>query len=360
MTGVQTCALPISRLLVIALPLLLIGGRAAADAALSIVMILFLVRSYREHDWSWLRLTWVRVAAVLWIWTLVVSFFAFDPARSFYFAIPWIRFLLFAVALEVWVLNEIWLRRLLFATGITLGFAALDTWLQYFTGSDIFGHPKWSDIRLTGPFDRPKIGIYIVKLMFPVLLGLFFWMSWRRKSVWPKVVLGVIATVMSGAVFISGERMESIFVVFGVVVAVFLIKGFSQRVLRSTALVTLVLSLLAAGFVALSDNRVAKHQFSSAATMLSSFGESAYGEVWLSAWTLGTARPVTGVGMNNFRIACKEPEVSLPATFEHRCLSHPHNYYLEWLAESGFPGLLGFLVLIAVRSEEHTSELQSH
>src|SRR3569832_1563571 len=55
--------------------------------------------------------------------------------------------------------------------------------------------------------------------------------------------------------------------------------------------------------------------------------------------------------MKNFREACDDPVIGLPAAEAPlRCTTHPHNLYLEWLAEAGVPGLLGFLALIAAWS----------
>src|SRR3569623_1107317 len=55
--------------------------------------------------------------------------------------------------------------------------------------------------------------------------------------------------------------------------------------------------------------------------------------------------------MKNFRVACDDPVIGLPAAeAPQRSTTHPHNLYLEWLAEAGVPGLLGFLALIAAWS----------
>src|SRR3569832_104767 len=97
-------------------------------------------------------------------------------------AAPWLRFLIFAAALEAWVLDETWMRRLLWVfTGVVV-FVGLDVWLQYFTGSEVFGRARPSDQRLTGPFDGLRAGIFITKLMFPVILGAFLWHAWRRPD----------------------------------------------------------------------------------------------------------------------------------------------------------------------------------
>ena len=49
-------------------------------------------------------------------------------------------------------------------------FLIFDTWYQYVMGHDIFGVEKYNDTRLTGPFRRPFIGMWITKL---IILPLF-------------------------------------------------------------------------------------------------------------------------------------------------------------------------------------------
>jgi O-antigen ligase len=51
--------------------------------------------------------------------------------------------------------------------------------------------------------------------------------------------------------------------------------------------------------------------------------------------------------MKNFRIACDDPVIGLPEKLPMRCATHPHNRYLEFLTESGVPGFVGFVALVA-------------
>ena len=130
-----------ARILVLILPVCLMGGRVAVDASMSLTAILFLVRSFKERDWQWVHNTWFKIAVGLWLWTVFISFFAFDRSLSFSQTVPWLRFLIFAAALEAWVLNEVWMRRLLWVTTGVLVFtslrcpAAVCSWQRYFRTS---------------------------------------------------------------------------------------------------------------------------------------------------------------------------------------------------------------------------------
>jgi len=324
------------------MPVCLVGGRVAVDVAMSLTMILFLVRSVMTRDWQWARSAWFKIGVALWLWMLFISPVAFDPRLSFSQAAPWIRFLIFAAALEAWVLNEIWMRRLLWVMTGAVVFVAGDTWLQYFTGSDLFGHVRPSAERLSGPFDGLRPGIFITKMMFPAVLGAFVWHAWRRA--WAKAALVALVLLLVGAVFVSGERMALLLALAGLGFAALLQKGMLRMLLAGT------LGLAAAGITILTllDPAMLVRHVTETVETAKSFHDSPYGEIWRSALHLAEKRPLLGVGMKNFRVACADPEIGLPESVANRCATHTHNLYLEFLAESGVPGFLCFVLLVAV------------
>ena len=340
--GVESKLLSTARVLVVILPLCFIVGRVAVDAALTLTAILFLVRSTMARDWQWLHGAWFKVGAALWLWMLIISPFALDPHLSFSQAVPWIRFLIFAAALEAWVLNEVWMRRLLWvATGVVV-FVACDTWLQYLTGSDVFGHARPTMKRLSGPFDNLMPGIFITKMMFPAVLGALVWHAWQRA--WAKGALLSLILLFVGAIFISGERMALLLALMGLGVAALLQRGMLRGLLVSS------LGLVGVGIVVLSlidPNMIVRHVTETEETV-KSLHDSPYGEIWRSALHLTSERPLFGVGMKNFRVACKDPVLGLPENVEWRCATHTHNLYLEFLTEAGVPGFLGFVLLAIV------------
>ncbi|HKK13765.1 MAG TPA: O-antigen ligase family protein [Gammaproteobacteria bacterium] len=321
--------------------MLLVLGRAGADVGLSLAAILFLVHSAGTGDWGWVRRPWFRVAFVLWLWLLFTSNFAFAVASAYSQAGTWMRFLVFAAAAEHWLLDERWMRRLLVVTSVTVLFVAADAVLQYLSGFDVFMHPWFNPYRLTGPFNDPKVGVYMARLLFPGLLGLWAWGAYRARRRWFAVILGLLAAT---AVFLSGERMAFIFVLFGLFLTA--LAWFGVR--RAAVLALVGAAVLSAMFFAGRGNEAIQRQFVSTAQEFAGVWNSPYGHLWRSGVKVGSARPLTGVGMHNFRVACSIPGIGMPPSFDYRCNLHPHNMYIEWFSESGIPGLLGFVTLVGV------------
>ncbi len=61
--------------------------------------------------------------------------------------------------------------------------------------------------------------------------------------------------------------------------------------------------------------------------------------LWRSAWNMIREHPWRGVGLDNFLYAYRTRHI-LPAAWEERNLSHPHNFVLDWWTRLGIPGLL--------------------
>ena len=72
--------------------------------------------------------------------------------------------------------------------------------------------------------------------------------------------------------------------------------------------------------------------------------DSPWGKHYQVAWAMFLDKPIIGHGYNSFQIKCKKyEEITNTNTGKFRgCSTHPHNAFLEILAEQG---LIGFLIL---------------
>ena len=337
---------PVARVLVLAIPALLVIGKAPPDIAVSLVALLFLFRSALLRDFSWARTPWIKAALAVWIYLILASLAAEHMGAALGRAGPWIRFVLFAAALQFWVLNDdVWLKRLLIATGATVGFVAADTIFQFVFSYDIFGIPEFNRVRMTGPMTElpPKVGIYIMRLMYPVLVAVMFWAAADGRGLMAKVT--AIAAICAGVttVLITGERMAFLLALFGLGVIVVLVPA----IRRASLVALLAAGLSVAGMFAFKPS-VADRSLLQVVSIVGNFWQSPYGQVWIGGLKVARANPVIGVGLKNFRTTCRTVAYGSPDKGGLECSLHPHNFYIEWLSEAGSIGLFGFLVLITL------------
>ena len=295
-----------ARFLVMLIPLCMIGGRVAVDAALTLTAILFLVHSAVAKDWAWARSLWFKIGVGLWLWMLFISMFAFDSGASYTQSVAWVRFLIFAAALEFWVLDRIWMHRLLMMVTAVVVFVAGDALMQSFIGVDLFGHGIPEPNRLSGPFNGERVGIFLADMMFPALLGGFVWRVWNRP--WGKLLWVAMVLLCMEAVFLSGERMAALLSLAGLFFAALLVKGKLKRLVSAVLILVVIGSVLTLLLTPGMFNRQVRQTVNTAERLYS----SSYGQIWRSALHLAGERPLVGVGMRNFRVACSDPVIGLP------------------------------------------------
>src|SRR3569623_518826 len=148
---------------------------------------------------------------------------------------------------------------------------AADVWLQFATCTDLFGHQRPSDERLAGPFDGLRAGIFIAKLMFPVVLGAFLWQAWQRPA--KKLLLVALTALMVGEVFVSGERMALLLSLAGLALAVLLQRGAARRLLGAV----MVCAVMSVVVLALADPRMLQRHVAQTAATAESLRDSPYG-----------------------------------------------------------------------------------
>ncbi len=69
--------------------------------------------------------------------------------------------------------------------------------------------------------------------------------------------------------------------------------------------------------------------------------------LWRSAWNMIREHSWRGVGLDNFLYAYRSRFI-MPAAWEERNLSHPHNFVLDWWTRLGIPGLAVLAWLLGV------------
>lgn len=316
----------------------LIVSRGLADVLISFIALLFLAHSACAKDWRWCFTPFWLIVCLAWAWlTLVVTPLAISPEASLQRGLPWIRLPLFFVAVTEWLLVD---KRHLHKLGLWLAaimlFCALDGFIQLFTGISLSGHTIMID-RLTGPFDGPKIGIFTVKMAFPV-----FALLWCSASGYiGRYATFIFMIVMFTITALSGERTAFLtFVIGSVFMAIFM----GMRVRHARLPLLLMILMLQLLCIALYQHVPSIQERATLFVLhVLYFGESPYGYLFSTAWDMGRDHWFSGVGLRGFRVLCPE---YLTGTLTVWCNLHPHNPYLEWFAEAGVIGLIILVALI--------------
>jgi O-antigen ligase len=326
----------------LSLPVLVIVSRSAAEAVLAGLAVAFLLRVVLLRDWSPLAEPWFSVAYVYWGWLVLTTLLADAGLHRLLLAVAWLRFPLAILAFSCWLLISEEARRwALRVSGVASGFVALETWSQFAFGRGLTGVGRAVEGYLTGPFTRPRVGTYLLTLMWPSLLAAAA--SLARRGGIRLGLGGLLIAFAVGAVLLSGQRVPTL-LTLGVLVAAGLLLAPLRR--------PVALALLAAAILAFASPFLAPETFHRYAEMLprqlAGFPDSHYGQILARSLALHEAAPWFGHGAEAFRFLCREERFQIGWGGEGdgggagMCVPHPHNFYLEALLDGGWVGLALF------------------
>lgn len=300
---------------------------SAQEFVMSAVALLFVWRSWRARDFAWARQGWFAALATLWAYALLRTLLGAPTGAGASTALHWIHFPIYAAALANWILPDARARRLLLLASVAaLSFFAADCLLQFIFGYDIVGRPTYGP-RLTSVFGKPGVGIEIAWLYLPASLGL--WQMGRKRSA------ALFAAACLLAVLLTGDRMGLLLALAGA-----LLVGALARELRKPLLIGApIIALVVSGILFLRP-ALYERQVASTMDVVENLDQSSYGIIFSSALAIVEDHPLFGVGIHKYQIACLDERYGPPVVgLEPRCQGHPHNWYLQWLAETGIIGL---------------------
>ena len=233
---------------------------------------------------------------------------------------------------------------ILFYYALVLCFLALviDGYIQYFTGTNLVGFNQ--GIRVSSFFgDELIMGSYLSRL-FPLLFALFLI---KKKQKYEIYFIGLLFILVDVLIFMSGERSAFFFLNLSTVFIIILIKEYQKF-----RLITFIIAITCVLILSLNSSKLTDRMFKGPAEQMGII-ESSNEPVIFSiihdshirtAYNMFKGQPIFGHGPKMFRIICKDEKY---ATGIKPCSTHPHNFYIQLLAETG---IIGFLFLFGALS----------
>jgi O-antigen ligase len=333
--------------LLILLPIVLTSGPALPDIFLSLIALFFLIKSVLKKEWSYYKNPIFYGFLVFSFYGIFRSIFSEMPLESltvggsiFYF-----RYIFFS--LGVWYLldkNHHLSKCILNILVICILFVCFDALYQYFNDFNIFGNKKHSNNRLTGVFrDEPIVGRYVSYLSLFAFVLIYQNFS-NQKNI--MIITTIFLCICEVVIFLSGERAPFFnLMLFTILIVIFISNYRIYKLIGTFFSIFLIMSIIFINpnakirMIDLTINQVSKTQI--AFLPYSDHHEEHY----VSALKMFNDSPFFGVGTNLFRFQCNKPKY----IYKNRsCNTHPHNFYLQLLAELGLVGLSLFNYLFFI------------
>ena len=230
-----------------------------------------------------------------------------------------------------------------FYYALILCFLALviDGYFQYFTGENLLGF-KIRGIRVSSFFgDELIMGSYLSRL-FPLLFALFLT---RQKQKFESYFFWLLFILVDVLIFMSGERTSFFFINLSTLFIIILIKEYQRLRLATFIIATICIIILSLNSSNLKD-RMFKGPIENMGFIKNSkeliIFSPVHNNLIRTAYNIFKDQPILGHGPKMFRVLCKEKKYFAG---KESCKTHPHNFYLQLLAETG---IIGFLFLFII------------
>lgn len=314
-------------------------------------------------------------------------------------------FLLFRFVILIFVIDTLFfnkildLKKILFSSFLCTSFVSVDIIIQFIAGFDLFGFKSMGG-KNSGPFgDEWIAGGYLLKFSF---LSFFFIFDFFKNKNFCKPLTIFVIVLHAIAMGLTGNRMPSILFLFGCFLIILLVKNL--RLVTSISLI-IFLSLF---FVITKKSEPIQDQYLRLFHEINNFAissgqkiiniakrntpkggiehktgtnelnfllyqkaggklDSGHKGIWRSSIQIWKEQPWFGFGLKSFRYKCREiisragnsniitSVETIGHTHSFDCSNHAHNYYFEFLAETGIvgTGLIVVFFIIILKDSFH-------
>jgi len=231
-----------------------------------------------------------------------------------------------------------------FYYSLILCFSALviDGYFQYFTGANILEYELWSN-RVSSFFGNELIlGSYLSRL-FPLLFALFLI---KKKQKFEIYLIGLLFILVDVLIYMSGERVAFFFLNLSTIFIIILIKKYQKFRLATFIIAIISIIILTINSPNLTNRMIiipAKNMGLVKSMEEPKIFTPVHDSIIRTAYQMFKDKPILGHGPKMFRILCKDEKYAVGAT---PCSTHPHNFYVQLLSETGIVGFSFLLIAL--------------
>jgi O-antigen ligase len=211
----------------------------------------------------------------------------------------YLRFFIFAfAAFELIKKNQFYIIYFFTCLSVTVSFVVFDGYLQFFTGENILGYPKYRPDRLSGFFnDDLIIGSYLLRIL-PIFIGLTIYL--KNKIGYFFYINLIIVLLTCFLILLSGERASFFLLILFLFLIITQLNFKKRYVIFILAITISSISILLLYNQTLKDRYVfqmKKHLFGE--KML-----SYYSPMFSTSYKMFIDKPILGFGPKAYRYYC--------------------------------------------------------
>ena len=327
--------LSFKKILFILLPISLVSGPFLSDLSISLMAISFIIIALSKKDYKYFNNRFFYIIAVWNLYLILISSLSTDLVHSLSSSLFYWRHGLFA--LSVWYLldND---KNILknFTWSLTSIFLLLliDAYLIFAFDVDLLGS-NYRGTRLSGLFiDEYILGNYLSRLL-PLVFAMMT-IVYHKSPI--MITLSMLLLIGSDIIiYVSGERTAFFYLMLSTILIIIFIDKWKMIRFISFVCSMIIIVIISFSVPNIKERMIDKTLDSTniladeeEIVVFTPVHQSGY----KSAYKMFINNIFVGVGPNMFRFECNNPKYYEP----NGCSTHPHNTYLQLLAETGIIG----------------------
>ena len=348
----------IASYLIILLPIFLITGPLLTDASIVLIDIIFLYFLFKLKDFKFLDNLYFKYLIAFCLIITIRSLFV-DQTNHLTVSLKssglYFRFIILIFATSYFLeKNDDLIKKFTLIFLFTIGILILDAYIQFIFGRNLLGFEIINSIKLNGLFnDRGVLGSYLLRLL-PLIFAVIINQYGFKKN---ETTLTIILAISMILIFISGSRSSFYLSILFLVLVMFLFQELRKKIIILLIISTISVSILGnfnkkldsmiyytlkdpvMQILSTPNNNVEKISFLNKKFYIFTHIYQAH---YFTAFNMFKDNKIFGQGNKMFRFLCKKKQFYVNY---HSCSTHPHNFYIQLLAENG---IIGFLFIFSI------------
>ena len=336
-------------ILILSLPLTIIVGPSVSLTAILLIAIIFILIILKlEVSKIYTNKVCLAIFA-LYIYLIFNTLISIDPFSGIYRNLGFFRFLLLFLAINYFFYAKSNADNIFIFWSIIFSIFVLDVFVERFSGTNILGFKAQSEHeesfnRVVSFFkDEAIAGAFLNGFVF-IVVGYFFKVS--KKKNYPIFISILFFILCLVAILITGERSNTIKAFFGFVIFLFFLDFLKLKIKISLLFILsglIIVIILNYDYLKLRYKGQFYDFLYSKEIREKTFENNIYIKLYKSGFRVFKDKPLFGVGNKNYRIETCKQNYKNP---EYICSTHPHQVYIELLAEHGAVGFILILYVI--------------